>query len=152
MSEGLQVMEAGSGVGEGLVWTEHPLVDADERYRRLDDEELRAVIAEAGEEAAVKYWEARENRIAKAVRDPYLHEFRLPHWDDVEAMVKRKTVTFVPGGNNPGKSWWSGSLVMRFLTRKFAWENLGRRKLKVLMIAQDDLEPAASISMEMAII
>lgn len=126
-------------VKSDLRWTEHPLVDLDERFRRLTEVEFLELADAVGQEAALEYFKAREKRIADAERDPFRHEFRLPHWDDVEEMVKDKTVTFVPGGNNPGKSWWSGSLAMRFLTRRFSWDNQSRGKLRVLMIAQDEL-------------
>lgn len=122
-----------------LDWTDHPLVDRDPKYRRLDPQEIRRLLREGWTIAdIIAHRDAREARIADSIRDPFLHEFRLPHWDDVEAMVKRKIVTFVPGGNNPGKSWWSGSLVMRFLLRQFIWPNLVSGKLQVLMIAQDE--------------
>lgn len=121
-----------------LQWTEHPLIDLDERFRRLSDVEFMELCDAAGEEAALAYFSAREKRIKDSERDPFKYEFRLPHWDDVEDMVRRKLVTFVPGGNNPGKSWWAGSLVMRFLTRQFQWENMSKGKLQVLMVSQDD--------------
>lgn len=122
-----------------LDWTDHPLVDLDPKYRRLGAAEIRRLLREGWTvEDVIAHRDAREQRIADSIRDPFLHEFRLPHWDDVEAMVKRKTVTFIPGGNNPGKSWWSGSLVMRFLLRQFTWPNLLSGKLQVLMIAQDE--------------
>jgi hypothetical protein len=122
-----------------LPWTEHPLIDLDENFRRLTDAEFAALADGEGEEAAMEYFKARERRIADSIRDPYLHEFALPHWRDVEDMVQRKTVTFIPGGNNPGKSRWAASLAVRVLTRRWTW--LGQMqadKVKVLMIAQDD--------------
>lgn len=121
-----------------LEWTAHPLVDRHREFRRLDDDEFAGMAKAVGPDAALEYFKAREKRIADSNRDPFRYEFPLPHWDDVEQMVKRKTVTFVPGGNNPGKSWWAGSLVMRFLTRRFGWENQSVGKLRVLMIAQDE--------------
>jgi hypothetical protein len=132
--------EAKERIGPGtLPWTEHPLIDLDPDYQRLSETEISQMLASGvSEEVIVRYWKAREERIRNSDRDPFRHEFRLPHWDDVEEMVRRKIVTFVPGGNNPGKSWWSGSLVMRFLTRRFEWENITRGKLQVLMVAQDD--------------
>jgi hypothetical protein len=134
---------------EGLAWTPHPLVDQYPEYRRLDDNEFAAMATAVGMESALEYFKAREQRIADSQSDPFRHEFPLPHWADVEAMVKRKTVTFVPGGNNPGKSWWAGSLVMRFLTRKFTWEQMNAGKLQVLMVSQD--EDASSMFQQPAV-
>ncbi len=119
-------------------WTPHPLVDLQPEFRRLSDAEFAELAEAAGPEAALEYVRAREQRIADSVRDPFHHEFPLPHWAEVEEMVRRKTVTFVPGGNNPGKSWWAGSLVMRFLTRRFVWPGLASPRLRVLMISQDE--------------
>lgn len=121
-----------------MIWTEHPLIDRDPAFRRLTDEAYAEVVQRAGADAAVAYVKAREKRIADSANDPYRYEFTLPHWEQVEDMVRRKILTFIPGGNNTGKSWWAGSLVVRFLTRKFAWDGLPAGKLKVLMIAQDD--------------
>lgn len=132
-----------------LTWTPHPLVDRYPEYRALTEDEFAALAEGAGPEAALEYFKARELRIANSNRDPFLHEFPLPHWPDVEALVQRKTVTFVPGGNNPGKSWWAGSLVMRFLLRKFTWENLTAGKLQVLMVSQD--EDASSMFQQPAV-
>lgn len=119
-------------------WTEHPLVDRLPGYARLSDEDFCELADRAGVGAALSYYKAREKKIADSVRDPCRHEFALPHWADVENMVKDKIVTFIPGGNNPGKSWWAGSLVMRFLMRRFMWPTQTIGKLRVLMIAQDD--------------
>lgn len=132
-----------------LEWSKHPLIDRDPNYRALSDAEFAEMAAAVGDEAALEYFKAREKRIADSQRDPFRHEFPLPHWPDVEAMVKRKIVTFVPGGNNPGKSWWAGSFVMRFLTRKFGWDNQSSGKLRVLMIAQD--ESASSMFQQPAV-
>ena len=130
-------------VAPSLVWTPHPLIDRDPQYRALDDAALARLMAEgAAPEDLLAHWEAREQRIAASVADPFRHEFPLPHWADVEAMVQRKTVTFVPGGNNPGKSWWAGSLVVRFITRRFVWDGLNSPKLRVLMVSQDDTASA----------
>ena len=123
-------------------WTPHPLVDRDPQFRKLSDDEFTALANACGDDAALDYLSARERRIAESVRDPFRHEFPLPHWADVESLVQRKTVTFVPGGNNPGKSWWAGSLVMRFITRRFTWDGLISPKLKVLMVAQDETASA----------
>jgi hypothetical protein len=123
-------------MNQTLEWTEHPLVDGE--YRRLSDAEFTALAAAEGNEAALAYYAAREQRIADAARDPFRHEFALPHWAEVERMVQSKTVTFVPGGNNPGKSWWSGSLVMRFLLRRFGWPGATDAKRQVLMVSQDE--------------
>ena len=122
----------------GLMWSPHPLIDADPNYRKLSDDEFALLAEQCGEDSALEYFRSREKRIEDSFRDPFKYEFPLPHWADVEDMVCRKTLTFIPGGNNPGKSWWSGSLVMRFLLRRFTWDGLGAGKLKVLMIAQDD--------------
>src|SRR3972149_6838275 len=84
-----------------LAWTAHPLVDRHPEYRALSEGEFTELAAAVGDEAALEYFKAREKRIADSVRDPFRHEFPLPHWPEVEAMVKRKIVTFVPGGNNP---------------------------------------------------
>lgn len=121
-----------------MTWTDHPLIDLQPEFRRLSDAEFAALADGAGQDAALAYVAAREKRIADATRDPFRHEFPLPHWAEVEDLVQRKTVTFIPGGNNPGKSWWSGSLVMRFLLRQFAWDGLVGDTLKVLMISQDE--------------
>lgn len=124
---------------QSLDWTEHPLVDSFPEYRKLAETEIIRLLAEGWTpEDVIRHRDRREKRIADAARDPFRYEFALPHWEDVESMVQRKTVTFVPGGNNPGKSWWAGSLVVRFLLRKFSWENLASTKLQVLMIAQDE--------------
>jgi hypothetical protein len=119
-------------------WQEHPLVDLEPQYRRLTDAELEELVATVGGAAVEQYVRDRQRRIARSVEDPYRFEFRLPHWDDVEDMVRRKTVTFIPGGNNPGKSRWAASLVVRFLLRQFAWEGVPPGRLKVLMVAQND--------------
>ena len=132
-----------------LAWTAHPLVDRYPEYRALSEAEFEEMAAAVGDEAALEYFKAREKKIADSVRDPFRHEFPLPHWADVEDMVKRKTVTFVPGGNNPGKSWWAGSLVMRFLTRQFGWDNQSVGKLQVLMVSQD--EDASSMFQQPAV-
>jgi len=132
-----------------LAWTAHPLVDRYPEYRALSEAEFTEMAAAVGDEAALEYFKAREKRISDSSRDPFRHEFPLPHWADVEAMVKRKAVTFVPGGNNPGKSWWAGSLVMRFLTRQFGWENQSVGKLQVLMVSQD--EDASSMFQQPAV-
>lgn len=121
-----------------LPWTPHPLIDRDPNFRALNDAEFGELADVAGEDAALAYFEAREQRIKESVADPFKHEFPLPHWADVEKMVQEKLVTFIPGGNNPGKSWWSGSFVMRVITRKFGWEGISAGKLQVLMISQDD--------------
>lgn len=121
-----------------LPWTPHPLIDADPNYRQLSDAEFVALAEQCGEDAALEYFKAREKRIEDSIRDPFNYEFPLPHWADVEDMVRRKILTFIPGGNNPGKSWWAGSFVMRFLLRKVTWNSLSSTKLKVLMVAQDD--------------
>lgn len=132
-----------------IEWLDHPLVDLDPRYRRLSDAEFAELASAAGEDAAIEYMRARERRIEASVADPYRHEFRLPHWDDVERSVREKTVTFVPGGNNPGKSWWAGSLVTRFMLRNFGWEDQTAGKLQVLMVAQD--EDASSMFQQPAV-
>jgi len=124
------------------IWTAHPLVDRDPAYRALGEAEFLELARAAGHEAALAYYKAREQRIAVSVSDPFRYEFPLPHWEDVEKSVQHKTVTFVPGGNNPGKSWWAGSLVVRFVTRRFSWDGLNSPKLRVLMVSQDDTASA----------
>lgn len=133
-------LNSGFGVAIIMEWTEHPLVDFDPRYRQLSDAELAALRAQgATDEDLLAHWEAREKRIAESFRDPFHHEFPLPHWADLEAAVLRSIVTFVPGGNNPGKSRWAASFVMRVLTRRVSWPNMSPdNRTKVLMIAQDD--------------
>jgi hypothetical protein len=127
------------GEGEKVKWTEHPLVDALPEFRKLSDEEFADLAAVCGPEAALAYHAAREKRIADAERDPYRWEFPLWHWPDLEAEVLRHIVTFVPGGNNPGKSRWAASFAVRVLTRRVQWDGLGPDgRVKVLMIAQDD--------------
>lgn len=137
-SKGARRQDAGSTLVD---WKEHPLVDRLPEFRRLSDEEIRKVVAKLGEDALPEieaYVKAREERIALSERDPFRGEFPLPHWGELEAMVLRKTVTFVPGANNSAKSWWAGSLCVRTLLRKFTWEELPAFGLKVLMISQDD--------------
>lgn len=122
-------------------WKEHPLVDRIPEFRKLSDEEIQNAVAKLGAEALPEieaYVRARETRIVQSEKDPFLHEFPLPHWPELEAMVLRKTVTFVPGANNSAKSHWAGSLCVRLLLRKFTWGELPAFGLKVLMIAQDD--------------
>ena len=122
-----------------LAWTEHPLVDRYPEYRALSDTEFAEMATALGADAALEYFKAREKRIADSVRDPFNHEFPLPHWADLEAAVLRSIVTFVPGGNNPGKSRWAASFVMRVLTRRVGWPDIAPdNRIKVLMIAQDD--------------
>lgn len=122
-------------------WTEHPLIDTAEggRWRKLSDAEVVSGL-ESGTppETLEEYFKTREQRIADAERDPFRFEFPLPHWQDLEDMVRRKLVTFVPGGNNPGKSWWAASLAVRFLMRRFTWDNAPGDRLKVLMVCQDE--------------
>ena len=125
-----------------FTWTEYPLIDAVDggRYRRLSDEEVAAELAEGtSPEVLGEYYKAREERINLARRDPFQGEIPLPHWERLEEAVRQYSVVWVPGGNNPGKSWWAGSLVMRFLTRRFTWEGQSTGKLKVLMVSQDEL-------------
>lgn len=122
-----------------LNWTEHPLVDLQPEYRRLSEAEIQQLLATGAKpEDVLAHRDRREKRIADSIRDPFEHEFALPHWQDVEDMVKRKTVTFIPGGNNPGKSRWAASLAVRVLTRRWTWTGQMHDKVKVLMIAQDD--------------
>lgn len=121
-----------------MIWTEHPLIDALPQFRKLSDEQFAALAGSVGPAAALEYFKAREKRIAEAARDPFRHEFPLAHWADVEHLVQQRQVVFVPGGNNPGKSWWAGSLGMRFLTRRFGWEGQSTGKLRVLYVAQDE--------------
>lgn len=121
-----------------LAWTPHPLVDDDPRFRALTAEEFAALADAVGDDGAMEYFKAREKRIADSVRDPFRHEFPLPHWAELERNILSAIVTFVPGGNNPGKSRWAASFVMRVLLRRVTWPNLGVDKVKVLMIAQDD--------------
>lgn len=126
----------------GLVnWREHPLIDREPDFRRLSDEEIRNAVVKMGPEALPEieaYVREREARIAKSEVDPFRHEFPLPHWPELEGMVRRKTVTFVPGANNSAKSWWAGSMAVRMLLRRFTWDELPAFGLKVLMISQDD--------------
>lgn len=124
--------------GSELTWTPHPLVDRDARYRRLTAEQYARLVRAAGPQAGVEYFQAREKRIADSNRDPFRHEFPLPHWAEVESVVLRSIVTRIPGGNNPGKSRWAASFVMRVLLRQVRWENMAPDKVKILMIAQDD--------------
>lgn len=124
---------------KSITWTDHPVIDTLPGYARLDDDQFAELVRLAGPEAAVKYWKQREERIRAAERDPLNHEFHLPHWRDAEALLARKSVLFVPGGNNPGKSFWSGSLVVRTLLRKFVWPEQRSGDVQILMIAQDDL-------------
>jgi hypothetical protein len=127
---------------DGLVqWRPHPLIDREAPYRRLSDEEIREALAKLGPAAVdeiAAYVKEREARIDLAEKDPFRGEFALPHWPELEGMVKRKTVTFVPGANNSAKSWWAGSLVVRTLLRRFTWDELPAFGLRVLMISQDD--------------
>ena len=126
-------------MSEQVTWTAHPLVDSYPEYRRLSDAEFTDLVGAVGIPSALEYHAARERRIADSERDPFRHEFPLVHWPDLEEEVRNHIVTFVPGGNNPGKSRWAASFVVRIFMRKFVWPEIAPDgKQKILMIAQDD--------------
>lgn len=129
----------GRGSDTGVRWTPHPLVDSYPEFRRLSDDEFSEMAEACGVDAAFAYFKARERRIDDSQRDPFRHEFPLPHWEDLEKTVLSRTVTFVPGGNNPGKSRWAASFVMRVFLKRVSWEECAPDgKVKILMLAQDD--------------
>ena len=99
-------------MGGQVKWTDHPLIDSIPEYRRLPDAEFLELAETCGTAAALAYHATREKRISSAEKDPFRWEFPLPHWADLEAEVMRHIVTFVPGGNNPGKSRWAASFAM----------------------------------------
>jgi len=125
--------------GSEVQWTNHPLIDQLPEYRRLSDAEFEDMAVACGSEEAWKHHAKREKRIRDAERDPFRFEFPLPHWADLEAEVLRHIVTFVPGGNNPGKSRWLASFAVRVLMGKVRWEGMAPDgRIKVLMVAQDE--------------
>ncbi len=126
-------------MGSEVKWTDHPLIDSVPEYRRLPDAEFLELAETCGTAAALAYHATREKRISSAEKDAFRWEFPLPHWADLEAEVMRHIVTFVPGGNNPGKSRWAASFAVRALMRRVAWEGCASDgRMKVLMVAQDD--------------
>lgn len=132
-------MSSGSPSPGSVEWTAHPLIDRYPEFRRLSDEQYARLVREGGVDAATAYVAAREQRIADSQRDPCNHEFPLPHWAELESAVLRSLVTFIPGGNNPGKSRWAASFVMRVLLRRITWPDIAPDgRIKVLMVAQDD--------------
>lgn len=135
-----EINQGGAGAPPYQVrWTAHPLVDAYPEYRRLTDEEFSEMAAAVGEDAALAYFKARERRIKDSQEDPFRHEFPLVHWEDLEKTVLNHTVTFVPGGNNPGKSRWAASFVMRVFLKRVTWDECAPDgRIKILMLAQDE--------------
>lgn len=132
---------AGAMAAPPGAWTEHPMIDQVEggRYRKLSDAEIREQLAKGvAPEVIEEYFKAREERIQKAQLDPLIHGFELPHWADFRHLVANRIETFVPGGNNSGKSWLLGKLIVEVMTRRFTWAELPASGIRVLALAQDD--------------
>ena len=133
-----------------LAWTEHPLVDLDPNYRSLSDEEFAQLAQACGDEAALAYFTARENRIKAAQGlflkegkwvkepDPLKFGFDLPHWPVIRQLLIQKEELYVFGGNDSAKTTLMAKIVSEVLTRRLTWPNQATGAPQVLCVAQND--------------
>lgn len=141
---------AGGTPAARLEWTEHPLVDLDPNYRKLTEAEFAELAREAGEEAALAYFMAREERIQQAqgvfkregklVRepDPLRYGFDLPHWPVIRELLVQKEEVYVFGGNDSAKTTLMAKIVAEVLTRRLTWPGQATGAPQVLCVAQND--------------
>ena len=137
-------------MSEKLKWSEHPLVDLDPDYRRLSDEEFAHLAQNCGEEAALAYFTARENRIKAAQGlflrngkwmrepDPLKYGFDLPHWPVIRHLLVQKEEVYVFGGNDSAKTTLMAKIASEVLTRRLTWPNMAAGAPQVLCVAQND--------------
>lgn len=131
-----------------LLWTNHPLIDRleDGRYRKLSDEEFRAMADALGDESALAYHRDREDRIRRFDADPLLYGAELPTWFKIREQLALKDEVYLFSANDAGKSEFGGKWVNEVLTRRFTWPTMMPGPPKVLCIAQND--EASKLQME----
>ena len=101
-------------------FTAHPVADV--WLPPLNEAALLKWLARPGGLAEVEaYWLRHEDLVADAAKDPLMHGFEPPYWRDVRAMIARKAITAMLGGNGTGKTEFGGKIVLeRLLSRKGA--------------------------------
>jgi hypothetical protein len=133
-----------------LTWTEHPLIDLDPNFRRLDDGEFAALATAIGDDAALAYFEARETRIKNAQGyflragkwvhepDPLRYGVDLPHWPVIRAALQQKEEVYVFGGNDSAKTELLAKVVCEVLTGRLTWAGMMAGAPNILCVAQND--------------
>ena len=112
-----------------LKWTAHPLLE--EVMPTLDWPAVQRLLAvPGGDEKFIRYYQVREETIARAQADGLRHGFDLPHWKDMRHLWNQKMELYALGANGSAKTEFGAKLMAELLA--------GRPGARVLCIAQNE--------------